>query len=149
MIRELTGKYTGPLCSGRYCTDTVMQHIVYFAPTMSSAASSVFTAPSLCPQSAMVAKHFVALSTNAAKVVDFGIDQRNMFGFWDWVGGRYSLWSAIGLSIALHVGFDNFERLLDGAHFMDNHFRTAPLEKNVSGARTAGSETGTSRIVCI
>ncbi|XP_069037301.1 glucose-6-phosphate isomerase [Lepisosteus oculatus] len=78
-----------------------------------------------------VAKHFVALSTNAPKVKDFGIDTNNMFEFWDWVGGRYSLWSAIGLSIALHIGFENFERLLSGAHWMDNHFRTAPLEKNV------------------
>ncbi|KAL2088845.1 hypothetical protein ACEWY4_015744 [Coilia grayii] len=77
-----------------------------------------------------VAKHFVALSTNAPKVKDFGIDTNNMFEFWDWVGGRYSLWSAIGLSIALHIGFDNFEQLLSGAHWMDNHFRTAPLEKN-------------------
>ncbi|TSM52259.1 Glucose-6-phosphate isomerase [Bagarius yarrelli] len=65
-----------------------------------------------------VAKHFVALSTNAPKVRDFGIDTENMFEFWDWVGGRYSLWSAIGLSIALHVGFDNFEQLLTGAHWM-------------------------------
>lgn len=78
-----------------------------------------------------VAKHFVALSTNGPKVKDFGIDTENMFEFWDWVGGRYSLWSAIGLSIALHVGFDNFEKLLEGAHWMDKHFRTAPLEKNV------------------
>ncbi|KAG6940640.1 glucose-6-phosphate isomerase, partial [Chelydra serpentina] len=78
-----------------------------------------------------VAKHFVALSTNGPKVKDFGIDTENMFEFWDWVGGRYSLWSAIGLSIALHVGFDNFEKLLAGAHWMDNHFHTAPLEKNV------------------
>ncbi|XP_074149303.1 glucose-6-phosphate isomerase [Sminthopsis crassicaudata] len=77
-----------------------------------------------------VAKHFVALSTNAPKVKDFGIDTENMFEFWDWVGGRYSLWSAIGLSIALHVGFDNFEQLLSGAHWMDNHFLTTPLEKN-------------------
>nr|AFI57745.1 glucose-6-phosphate isomerase [Carassius auratus] len=77
-----------------------------------------------------VAKHFVALSTNAPKVKDFGIDTNNMFEFWDWVGGRYSLWSAIGLSIALHIGFDNFEQLLAGAHWMDNHFRSAPLEKN-------------------
>ncbi|XP_068938763.1 glucose-6-phosphate isomerase [Petaurus breviceps papuanus] len=77
-----------------------------------------------------VAKHFVALSTNAPKVQDFGIDTQNMFEFWDWVGGRYSLWSAIGLSIALHVGFDNFEQLLSGAHWMDNHFLTTPLEKN-------------------
>ncbi|XP_067292390.1 glucose-6-phosphate isomerase a [Pseudorasbora parva] len=77
-----------------------------------------------------VAKHFVALSTNGPKVKDFGIDTNNMFEFWDWVGGRYSLWSAIGLSIALHIGFDNFEQLLAGAHWMDNHFRSAPLEQN-------------------
>ncbi|KAL0968603.1 hypothetical protein UPYG_G00269070 [Umbra pygmaea] len=78
-----------------------------------------------------VAKHFVALSTNAPKVQAFGIDTDNMFEFWDWVGGRYSLWSAIGLSIALHIGFENFEQLLAGAHWMDNHFRSAPLEENV------------------
>lgn len=77
-----------------------------------------------------VAKHFVALSTNAPKVKDFGIDTENMFEFWDWVGGRFSLWSAIGMAIALHIGFDNFEKLLSGAHWMDNHFRTAPLDKN-------------------
>uniref|UniRef100_A0A8C7PF88 Glucose-6-phosphate isomerase n=1 Tax=Oncorhynchus mykiss TaxID=8022 RepID=A0A8C7PF88_ONCMY len=74
-----------------------------------------------------VAKHFVALST---AVKAFGIDPDNMFGFWDWVGGRYSLWSCIGLSIALHIGYDNFEKLLEGAHWMDNHFTTAPVEKN-------------------
>ncbi|KAJ8272294.1 hypothetical protein COCON_G00111530 [Conger conger] len=77
-----------------------------------------------------VSKHFVALSTNGPKVKDFGIDPENMFGFWDWVGGRFSLWSAIGMAIALHIGFENFEKLLSGAHWMDNHFRTAPLEKN-------------------
>uniref|UniRef100_A0AAQ4RR20 Glucose-6-phosphate isomerase n=1 Tax=Gasterosteus aculeatus aculeatus TaxID=481459 RepID=A0AAQ4RR20_GASAC len=65
------------------------------------------------------------------KVKDFGIDPANMFEFWDWVGGRYSLWSAIGLSIALHIGFENFEQLLSGAHWMDNHFRSVPLEQNV------------------
>ncbi|XP_029615001.1 glucose-6-phosphate isomerase a [Salmo trutta] len=78
-----------------------------------------------------VAKHFVALSTNAPKVQAFGIDTNNMFEFWDWVGGRYSLWSAIGLSIALHIGFENFEQLLAGAHWMDNHFRSTPIEQNV------------------
>ncbi|XP_033936179.1 glucose-6-phosphate isomerase-like [Pseudochaenichthys georgianus] len=78
-----------------------------------------------------VAKHFVALSTNAVKVKDFGIDTANMFEFWDWVGGRYSLWSAIGLSIALHIGFENFEQLLSGAHWMDQHFQSAPLQQNV------------------
>ncbi|KAK0181332.1 hypothetical protein PV327_003624 [Microctonus hyperodae] len=79
---------------------------------------------------AAVARHFVALSTNNQKVKEFGIDEKNMFGFWDWVGGRYSLWSAIGLSISLSIGFDNFEKLLNGAFYMDQHFRTAPLEKN-------------------
>lgn len=79
-----------------------------------------------------VAQHFVALSTNNQKVKEFGIDEKNMFGFWDWVGGRYSLWSAIGLSICLSIGFENFEKLLSGAHFMDQHFCTAPLEKNAS-----------------
>nr|CAG4636014.1 EOG090X02RQ [Eubosmina coregoni] len=78
-----------------------------------------------------VAKHFVALSTNKEKVTEFGIDAKNMFAFWDWVGGRYSLWSAIGLSIAVYIGFANFEKLLDGAHYMDKHFCSAPLDKNV------------------
>jgi glucose-6-phosphate isomerase len=78
-----------------------------------------------------VAKHFAALSTNAEGVQKFGIDTKNMFEFWDWVGGRYSLWSAIGLSIALSIGFDNFVELLDGAHAMDNHFKTAELEQNI------------------
>ena len=78
-----------------------------------------------------VAKHFVALSTNAKEVEKFGIDTANMFEFWDWVGGRYSLWSAIGLSIALSIGFEQFEQLLSGAHAMDNHFRQAPVEKNI------------------
>lgn len=80
---------------------------------------------------AYIAKHFVALSTNAKAVSDFGIDAANMFSFWDWVGGRYSLWSAIGLSIALYVGMDNFEDLLTGGHEMDIHFKTAPLEQNM------------------
>jgi glucose-6-phosphate isomerase len=78
-----------------------------------------------------VAKHFVALSTNAKAVSAFGIDTANMFEFWDWVGGRYSLWSAIGLSIALYLGFENFEQLLQGAHDMDNHFATADWDKNL------------------
>jgi len=78
-----------------------------------------------------VAKHFVALSTNAPAVTAFGIDAANMFEFWDWVGGRYSLWSAIGLSIAVAVGFERFEQLLAGAHAMDEHFRTAPLDRNM------------------
>jgi glucose-6-phosphate isomerase len=80
---------------------------------------------------AAVAKHFVALSTNEKEVTKFGIDKANMFEFWDWVGGRYSLWSAIGLSIAIDIGMDNFEQLLAGAFAMDEHFQTAPLEKNL------------------
>ncbi|CQH62018.1 glucose-6-phosphate isomerase [Yersinia enterocolitica] len=78
-----------------------------------------------------VAKHFAALSTNAKAVGEFGIDTNNMFEFWDWVGGRYSLWSAIGFSIALSVGFENFEQLLSGAHAMDKHFAETPAEKNL------------------
>ncbi len=78
-----------------------------------------------------IAKHFVALSTNAIAVERFGIDRDKMFVFWDWVGGRYSLWSAIGLSIALQVGFENFEKLLRGAHALDEHFRSAPLSQNM------------------
>src|SRR5206468_1547048 len=78
-----------------------------------------------------VARHFVAVSTNETEVRKFGIDTANMFGFWDWVGGRYSLWSAIGLPIACAVGMDAFEELLAGAHVMDEHFRTAPLAENL------------------
>ncbi|MTC25319.1 glucose-6-phosphate isomerase [Providencia alcalifaciens] len=78
-----------------------------------------------------IAKHFVALSTNSEEVAKFGIDTNNMFEFWDWVGGRYSLWSAIGLSIVLSVGYDNFVQLLSGAHAMDKHFTQTPLESNI------------------
>lgn len=78
-----------------------------------------------------IAKHFVALSTNAEDVEKFGIDKENMFVFWDWVGGRYSLWSAIGLSIVLTIGYENFEQLLKGAFATDEHFRTASFEKNI------------------
>jgi glucose-6-phosphate isomerase len=78
-----------------------------------------------------IAKHFVAVSTNAEEVGRFGIDTENMFEIWDWVGGRYSLWSAIGLSIALYIGMENFESMLAGAHDMDEHFRTTPLDKNM------------------
>ncbi|HVW58456.1 MAG TPA: glucose-6-phosphate isomerase [Puia sp.] len=80
---------------------------------------------------AHVAKHFVALSTNEKEVVKFGIDKANMFEFWDWVGGRYSLWSAIGLSIVLTIGYENFESLLKGAYQTDLHFRNTPFEKNI------------------
>ena len=80
---------------------------------------------------AYVAKHFVALSTNIEKVEEFGIDKDNMFVFWDWVGGRYSLWSAIGLSIACYIGYENYAELLQGAFEMDSHFRETPFERNI------------------
>jgi glucose-6-phosphate isomerase len=80
---------------------------------------------------AHVGRHFVAISTNTAKVQEFGIHPDNMFVFWDWVGGRYSLWSAIGLSIACNVGFERFEEMLDGAHAMDRHFRETPFDRNI------------------
>ncbi len=80
---------------------------------------------------AHVAKHFVALSTNEKEVVKFGIDKNNMFVFWDWVGGRYSLWSAIGLSVVLTIGYDNFDQLLRGAYAADEHFRNTSFEKNI------------------
>ena len=99
--------------------------------TMTNARSARTWFLKSAKDNAHVAKHFVALSTNAKAVQDFGIDTANMFAFWDWVGGRYSLWSAIGLSIALYVGMDNFEELLTGAFEMDQHFRTAPLEQNM------------------
>ncbi|MCK6617932.1 MAG: glucose-6-phosphate isomerase [Cyclobacteriaceae bacterium] len=78
-----------------------------------------------------IAKHFVAVSTNSKAVTEFGIAPENMFVFWDWVGGRYSLWSSIGLSIACTIGFENFEKLLEGAHAMDMHFKNEPFERNI------------------
>ncbi|OOF44244.1 glucose-6-phosphate isomerase [Rodentibacter trehalosifermentans] len=99
--------------------------------TMTNAESARNWLLSAAKDKAAVAKHFAALSTNAKAVAEFGIDTNNMFEFWDWVGGRYSLWSAIGLSIALSIGFENFEQLLTGAHEMDKHFRTAPIEQNI------------------
>ena len=99
--------------------------------TMTNANSARDWLLAAAKDNSAVAKHFAALSTNGKAVAEFGIDTNNMFEFWDWVGGRYSLWSAIGLSIALSIGFGNFEALLSGAHEMDKHFRTAPLEKNI------------------
>jgi glucose-6-phosphate isomerase len=78
-----------------------------------------------------IEKHFVAVSTNSEKVTAFGINSSNMFLFWDWVGGRYSVWSTIGLSLCIGIGYDNFEQFLKGAHWMDEHFRTEPLEQNI------------------
>ena len=99
--------------------------------TMTNAGSARAWLVEQLGDEAAVAKHFVAVSTNAKGVAAFGIDPANMFVFWDWVGGRYSLWSAIGLPIALAVGMDRFEELLGGAHAVDEHFRTAPLERNL------------------
>ena len=99
--------------------------------TMTNAASARAWLVERLGDDAAVAKHFVAVSTNAQAVAAFGIRTENMFEFWDWVGGRYSVWSAIGLPIALAVGFARFEELLAGAHTMDEHFRTTPLEHNM------------------
>lgn len=99
--------------------------------TMTNAHSARDWFLATAQDSAHVAKHFAALSTNATSVAEFGIDTDNMFEFWDWVGGRYSLCSAIGLSISLAVGFDNFVELLEGAHAMDKHFAETPAEQNI------------------
>jgi glucose-6-phosphate isomerase len=99
--------------------------------TMTNATSAREWFLSEAKDDAAVAKHFVAVSTNTDEVAKFGIDPANMFEFWDWVGGRYSLWSAIGLSIVLAIGMGRFEELLSGAHKVDEHFRTAPFEENI------------------
>ena len=99
--------------------------------TMTNALSARQWFLAAAHEEAAIASHFAAMSTNAEAVGKFGIDTRNMFEFWDWVGGRYSLWSAIGLSIALYLGMDTFEQLLEGAHQADLHFRSAPFEQNI------------------
>jgi glucose-6-phosphate isomerase len=99
--------------------------------TMTNAHSARNWFLSTAKSEAAIARHFVAMSTNAKAVSQFGIDTHNMFEFWDWVGGRYSLWSAIGLSIALYLGMGYFEELLNGAHVVDQHFRNAPFERNI------------------
>lgn len=128
---------------GQHLTDTLAQ--VDPETTLFIIASKTFTTQETMTNAASardwflktgageadIAKHFVALSTNAKAVEAFGIDRANMFEFWDWVGGRYSLWSAIGLSIALQAGFENFEKLLRGAHAMDEHFRASALDENM------------------
>ena len=99
--------------------------------TMANARSARDWLLAKVKDTAAVAKHFVAISTNAEKVAEFGIDTANMFEFWDWVGGRYSIWAAIGLPIALAVGMDRFEAMLEGAHRIDEHFRTTPFHRNI------------------
>jgi glucose-6-phosphate isomerase len=115
------------------------------ATTLFLVASKTFTTAETCTNAATakewflksakdnahIAKHFVALSTNEEEVTKFGIDAKNMFGFESWVGGRYSVWSAIGLSVCLYIGFENFWQFLSGAHAMDEHFKNAPAEKNI------------------
>jgi glucose-6-phosphate isomerase len=99
--------------------------------TMTNAESAKIWLLNKLDDEKAIAKHFVALSTNTEEVTKFGIDPNNMFEFWDWVGGRYSSWSAIGLSIACAIGFENFEKLLEGAYIMDCHFREAEFEMNI------------------
>lgn len=99
--------------------------------TMANAASARQWFLAAAKNEAFIKNHFVAISTNKQKVTEFGIDPQNMFGFWDWVGGRYSLWSAIGLPIACSIGFENFVQLLEGGHAMDMHFKNTPFEKNI------------------
>lgn len=99
--------------------------------TMTNATSAKNWLVDKCGDEKAVASHFVALSTNTDAVAQFGIDTKNMFEFWDWVGGRYSLTSAIGLSIMISIGYENFYQMLEGFHAMDEHFRTAPLKKNI------------------
>ena len=99
--------------------------------TMTNAQSARAWFLATAQDESAIAKHFAALSTNEKAVTAFGIDPQNMFEFWDWVGGRYSLWSAIGLSIAIAIGMDNFEELLAGAHAVDEHFRATPFAQNI------------------
>jgi glucose-6-phosphate isomerase len=151
MVTEALKPYSGPRIRAHFVSNIDGTHIeetlkaVEPETTLFIIASKTFTTQETITNAhtarkwlveaagneAAVAKHFVALSTNATEVSKFGIDTRNMFEFWDWVGGRYSLWSAIGLSIALYIGMENFEQLLDGAFAMDEHFATTPLESNL------------------
>src|SRR5690606_33762278 len=100
--------------------------------TMTNAASAERWFLDKVKDASFINRHFIAISTNRSKVIEFGIAEENIFDMWDWVGGRFSLWSAIGLPIALALGFEAFEELLAGAYDMDQHFRTAPLAKNAS-----------------
>jgi len=153
MVTEALLPYSGPLrvhfvsnIDGSHITETVKhlnpETVLFIVAsktfttqeTITNAQSAKYWFLQNIPESSKkvaVAKHFVALSTNDKEVSQFGIDTKNMFPFWDWVGGRYSLWSAIGLPIALFIGFENFVELLTGAHDVDIHFRTTPLEKNL------------------
>ncbi|KAJ1730699.1 glucose-6-phosphate isomerase [Coemansia sp. Benny D160-2] len=151
MVTEALKKFSQPGLNAHFVSNVDGTHLAEAVKTLDPAttlfiiASKTFTTQetltnaesakewflATAKDKAHVAKHFVALSTNNEGVAAFGIDTKNMFQFWDWVGGRYSLWSAIGLSIAIYVGFENFHALLEGGHAMDRHFRSAPLEDNL------------------
>ncbi len=151
MVCEALKPYGGPHLRAHFVSNVDATHIAEtlegLSPetTLFIVASKTFTTQetltnartardwllAAAPDHSAVAKHFVAVSTNAEEVADFGIDTEHMFEFWDWVGGRYSLWSAIGLSIALFIGMDHFEELLAGAYAMDEHFRSAPPADNL------------------
>jgi glucose-6-phosphate isomerase len=151
MVTECLKPYLKPGLSGHFVSNIDGTHIVETLKglnpetTLFMIASKTFTTQETMTNAhsardwflgtakdpSFVSKHFVAISTNREKVEAFGIEAENMFEFWDWVGGRYSLWSAIGLSIACTIGFEHFEAMLQGAHEMDTHFRYAPFEKNI------------------
>ncbi|KAJ2657746.1 glucose-6-phosphate isomerase, partial [Coemansia sp. RSA 1285] len=151
MVTEALKKFSQPGLNAHFVSNVDGTHLAEAVKTLDPAttlfiiASKTFTTQetltnaesakewflATAKDKAHVAKHFVALSTNNEGVAAFGIDTKNMFQFWDWVGGRDSLWSAIGLSIAIYVGFENFHALLEGGHAMDRHFRSAPLEDNL------------------
>ena len=151
MVTEALRPYAGPGLTAHFVSNIDGTHITETlkqldpAKTLFMIASKTFTTQETMTNAysarnwflkhardqAHVARHFVALSTNIAKVENFGIDINNMFEFWDWVGGRYSLWSAIGLSIACYIGFENFEELLQGAYEMDQHFKNSDFGQNI------------------
>ncbi|KAG7877913.1 hypothetical protein KL937_004426 [Ogataea polymorpha] len=151
MVTEALKPYGHPRLSVHFVSNVDGTHIAETLKkcnaetTLFLIASKTFTTAETCANAntaknwflqrakdeAHIVKHFVALSTNASEVAKFGIDTKNMFGFENWVGGRYSVWSAIGTSMCLYIGYDNFEKFLRGAEAVDNHFTTAPLEKNI------------------
>ena len=150
VVQEALAAYSHPDLTVHFVSNVDGQHIARTlqqldpATTLFVIASKSFTTPETLlnaeaakawflrsARQADIARHFVAVSTNAAAVSAFGIDTEHMFGFWDWVGGRYSVWSAIGLSVMLSVGYDNFREFLDGGYAMDQHFFGAPLDGNI------------------
>ncbi|KAH3666175.1 hypothetical protein OGAPHI_004364 [Ogataea philodendri] len=151
MVTEALKPYAHPRLSVHFVSNVDGTHIAETLKkcdaetTLFLVASKTFTTAETCANAntaknwflqrakdqAHIAKHFVALSTNASEVAKFGIDTKNMFGFENWVGGRYSVWSAIGTSVCLYIGFENFEKFLKGAQAVDHHFKNTPIEKNI------------------